>query len=221
MQFRVVVISSDRTSRERLGRDFRNAGFRVISRDATRPALLSLDEPDLIVLDAGPAPIGVLSDLRLMSRALDVPIVVLLAVASEQAELMCFNAGARDVVARTASSALMIARVRARLPLSVEIPTRGVLRVGPLTLDRDARRLACGSRPVSLSRAEFAIVEMLMSRPGHVIEREAMVRIGWEGPCSGRALESTISRLRCKVRAAGGPTIAVAMHGVGYRLGID
>lgn len=221
MQFRVVVISTDRVGRERHARSFRDAGFRVVCRDAVLPAAVSLEEPDLIVLDVGPAPIAVLSDLRLMSRALGVPVMALLAVASEQAELMCFNAGARDVVQRTASAAVIIARARALLPQSRELPVLGMLQVGPLTFDRDARRARCGDRYLNLRRAEAAVLDALMARPRHVIERASLKRIAWGDDCSDRALESAVSRVRAAVLDADGPRIIIAMRGVGYRLGLD
>lgn len=201
-------------------RCLREARLQVVERVPSESiAMLSLLEPDILVVDLSKDTRRGLELCNNARSTTGLPILGLLATSSEPLELMCLAAGASAV--HTATPTMLAARVRALLPPRSNAAARGTVSVGPLTLDRDARRLACDGHPVPLSRVEFAIVEMLMSRPNHVIEREAMVRIGWEGPCSGRALESTISRLRCKVRAAGGPTIAVAMHGVGYRLGID
>lgn len=221
MQFRMVVVSGDRSGRERLARLFRSAGFRVIIKDAVTALALSLEEPDLVVLDLGAAPITGLADVRAMSRTLGVPVIALLATPSEQAELMCFNAGARDVVLRTVSPAVLVARARAVLPLCVETPAHGVLRVGPLSIDRDARRALCGDRFLNLRPAESTLLEAFMARPRHVLERASLKRIVWGGECSDRALESTVSRVRSAVLAAGGPRIIVPVRGVGYRLGLD
>jgi len=225
MRQRVVVISADGELRARLARTFRAADFRVQERVGLDPlAGLVLDEPDLIVLDAGSALAVAIGDCRTLCLTLVAPVMILLGAASEQIELLCFNAGAVDVVHARTSAAVLVARARAATAshrMRAAERTRGTLAVGPLRLDLDARLLACDGRPVPLSRAEFAIIEILMSRPHHVIDRATMIRVGWGEECSERALESTVSRLRCKVREAGGPGIAVPMHGVGYRLGID
>lgn len=221
MKFTVVVISADLSARERLARSLRAAGFRVIGRDAVAPVAVALEEPDLIVQDLGVAPIAGLGNLRILSQTSGVPVIALLAVVSEQSEIMCFNAGARDVVQRTVSAAVLAARARAALPISAEIPARGVLQVGPLTLDRDARRALCGDRFLNLRTTEASLLEGFMARPHHVMERASLKRIAWGGECSDRALESAVSRVRSAVLEAGGPRIIVPVRGVGYRLGLD
>jgi DNA-binding response OmpR family regulator len=220
MKFGVVVLAADPNARERLARTFRQAGFRVTCHHPAAPRALVLDEPHLVVLDAGSNPIGMLSDLRLMTAALGLPVMVVLAQASEPMELMCFNAGAREVVQRTASPAVLVARAHAMLPSSAEVPALGILRVGPLTLDRDARALRCGEQFLHLRRAETSVLEALMTRPRHVVERASLKRIGWGEECSDTALDCTISRVRSAVLRAGGPRIIIPLRGVGYRLGL-
>lgn len=96
----------------------------------------------------------------------------------------------------------------------------GCIRIAPLMLDRDARRLYVHGHEVNLSRVEFDLLELLMDRPRHVIDRHTLKQVGWNGYCADRTLESTLSRLRVKVRRAGGPSVAEVVRGVGYRLGI-
>lgn len=220
MQRTVVVISRDRVGRERLARDFRSGGFRVITRDAVSPAV-TLEEPDLVVIDLSPSTISGLADLRTLRLSMGTPVVALLGAPSEQTELMCFNAGARDVILRTVSPAVLIARARATLPYSAESAAREVLQAGPLMLDRDARRALCDGRYLQLRPTESRVLEALMSRPRHVLERDSLKRLAWDGACSDRALESAVSRIRAAVLAAGGPRIIVPVRGIGYRLGLD
>ncbi len=99
-------------------------------------------------------------------------------------------------------------------------PTLGCLRLHPITLDRDDRRVFVRDREVLLSRVEFELLELLMERPRHVVDRATIVEACWGGYCSARALESTVTRLRAKIVAAGGPRIAECVRGYGYRLGI-
>ncbi len=96
----------------------------------------------------------------------------------------------------------------------------GCIRIHPLLLDRDGRRLYVRDTEVVLSQLQFDLLEAFMDRPRHVIDRPSLRLIGWKGVCSERAIEDAISRLRAKVAAAGGPNIVECVRGVGYRLGI-
>ena len=103
-------------------------------------------------------------------------------------------------------------------PATVE--ARGCIRLHPLVLDRDDRRVYVREREVFLSRVEFDLLELLMDHPRQVLDRQTIVRECWGGYCAPRAVESTVTRLRSKVLHAGGPRIAECVRGYGYRLGI-
>lgn len=97
---------------------------------------------------------------------------------------------------------------------------RGCLRLHPILLDRDDRRVFVHGHEVPLSRVEFDLLELLMERPRQVVDRQTIVVECWDGYCSARALESAVTRLRSKILLAGGPRIAECVRGYGYRLGI-
>lgn len=217
----VITISRAPQTRAQVSRVLRQGGFRVLERDdASQLASVALLEPDLVVLDASESLVRALGDCRMLALALQAPVLVLLGVASERAEVMCFNAGAADVVLARATSALLLARVHAALG-EMRTRTQGTeLSVGPLRLQRWSRRLWCGDRPVPLRRTELTLIETLMARPTQVVERAELMRIVWDGTCTDRALDSAASRTRQSVLAAGGPRVIVPMRGVGYRLGI-
>ena len=222
MRNRLLVQSADPAFHDRLVRTFRGAGFVVLEQipSCLSAGLTSL-VPDLIVLDIHNSEARGLIRLEALCATMRAPVLVLRASSSPEGVVLCFNAGASDVAQRTAPPAVLVARARALLPRQEGARLKGSVSVGPLRLDRDTRRMTCGTQRIELNRTEFALLEALMSRPQHVIERDSLVRAGWEAPCSGRALESSLSRLRAKVRNAGGPSVAVPMRGVGYRLGVD
>jgi DNA-binding response OmpR family regulator len=60
-----------------------------------------------------------------------------------------------------------------------------------------------------------------MAQPRQVFERASLMRIVWNSACTDRALDSTASRTRRAILDAGGPRVIVAVHGIGYRLGLD
>lgn len=222
MSHTVLVVAPDSPTRQRVIRIFRDHGFAVRTAEPARPlATLVLEAPDLVVVDMCGSLIHGIGECRQLVLTLGVPVMAVLGVVTEKTELLCFDAGAQDVVSHATSPAVLIARARKLLPLRPGTAARALLRVGPLALDRDARRLTCSEGPLHLGRIELSLLETLMVRPHHVVERAALKRVAWEDGASDRALESALSRTRRAVLDAGGPRIIVPMRGIGYRLGLD
>lgn len=169
---------------------------------------------------AEPATLELCRNIRHCS---DLPILVQLPEPSEQAEWMCFQAGADDVISEHTSRRLLVARVNALLLRQHTDAPRSerTLRIGPLLIDLDARTLHIDDHPVDLTRTEFDLLAQLMAQPRRVHVRSDLVMAVWGEHYPEHVLETHLSRLRKKVRLAGGPPIGTAVRGIGYRLGID
>lgn len=197
----------------------RSDGFDVLCRDlAAPPAAIALLDVDAVVIDGTASLAIALRTCREISLGLALPVIMLVAGGGESVELMCLSAGARQVASSQTPGRLLAARVRAAMP-PAGTDHRDVT-VGPLRLQRAAHHLECNGQGIELSSTEFILLEALMERPRHVLARGMLIRLAWDAPCTDRALESTLSRLRHKVLGAGGPRVAIPVRGVGYRLGI-
>ena len=87
-----------------------------------------------------------------------------------------------------------------------------------LSLDPETREVFRGERRISLTRTEFALLELLMSNPRRVLSRTAILEDVWgyDFPTSGNALEVYIGYLRRKTEAEGEPRLIHTVRGVGY-----
>lgn len=97
----------------------------------------------------------------------------------------------------------------------------GPVRIGALLVDAAARRVCVGETEVALGRREFDLLAMLASAPTRVFHKEDLYRevLGYtEDLGSSRALDSYVSRIRVKLRAAGIERMPVNCWGVGYKL---
>src|ERR1700734_2455954 len=74
-----------------------------------------------------------------------------------------------------------------------------------LTLDSGTREVTRGQRQISLTRTEFALVEMLIANPRRVLTRSRILEEVWgfDFPTSGNALEVYVVYLRRKTEANG------------------
>jgi DNA-binding winged helix-turn-helix (wHTH) protein len=93
-------------------------------------------------------------------------------------------------------------------------------RLGPLQIDPVARAVAVGESALTLSRKEFDLLLVLASAPERVFSKPELMRSVWgeNAQRKTRTLDSHASRLRRKLRAAGGGSMIVNCWGVGYRL---
>ena len=93
--------------------------------------------------------------------------------------------------------------------------------VGHLEIDVEERSFKVNGKLVPLTKREFDILKTLMSTPERAVTRDELIRNAW-GDWYGdtHMIECHISRIRSKVKKAGGPYICQAIHGVGYRLGL-
>jgi len=72
---------------------------------------------------------------------------------------------------------------------------------------------------VDLTRIQFDLLSALAEHPARVLTREQLVDRVW-GDWFGtdHHLDVHLSRLRAKIESAGGPRVAWAVRGVGFRL---
>jgi DNA-binding response OmpR family regulator len=132
--------------------------------------------PDLILLDRmmpGADGVEVCRRLRLEGRTAHVPVIMLTAKAAEEDRVKGLDAGADDYVIKPFSVKELMARVRARLrrPAGGDLPA--VVRNGDLLVNETRREITYGGRPVTLSAAEFRMLQFLAACPGRVMFRRS------------------------------------------------
>jgi len=188
------------------------AGLEAIRR--ARPALVVLDLmlPDVSGTD-------VCREVRADAKLRDLPILMLTARAEEVDRVVGFELGADDYVTKPFSPRELVLRVRAILRRSEGEPQKGVvLQRGGLLLDLERHRCTASGAEVELTAKEFRLLEMLMSRPGHVMTRQRLLDDVWGSDITvtERTIDTHLKRLREKLGAAGESIETV--RGVGYRL---
>ena len=131
-----------------------------------------------------------------------------------------FDCGADDVVAQPVRYAELRVRLAALLRMARRTAGPRVQRIGELTIDAAARTARVGVVPVELTNKEWALLQMLVSQPTRVFTKSELLREVWRTEFRGasRTLDSTASRLRRKLAAAGAEHSVLNVWGVGYRL---
>ncbi len=225
MAVRILVVDDDRAVRESLRRSLAFNGYTVELAEDGVEALerIARDRPDAVVLDQMMPRLDGLGVCRqLRSSGDDVPVLMLTALDSVPERVAGLDAGADDYLAKPFALEELLARMRALLRRTGpdDQAESAALTFADLSLDPVTREVSRGERPISLTRTEFALLEMLINNPRRVLTRSRILEEVWgfDFPTSGNALEVYVGYLRRKTEAEGEPRLIHTVRGVGYVL---
>ena len=218
----MLVVEGDGVLRTELAASLTSEGHEVEAASSGHAgfALAKASEPDIVLFDLQlPDMNGIELCQKLRAPGTRRPALVVLTSRSDESDrVAAFEAGADDYVTKPHSMRELVLRVRAlarRRPRA--IPAVDLITLGPLKIDRAARRVAVGGVGVELTRREFDLLLRLAERSGRVQTRDTLVSDVWgEIADSGRVVDTTVKRLRKKL-GPGGPSIKT-IRGVGYKL---
>jgi DNA-binding response OmpR family regulator len=174
--------------------------------------------PDAVVLDLMLPGLDGLEVCRRIQRDRPVPVLMLTARDDESDVLVGLGVGADDYMTKPFSQRELVARIKAllrRVQRRPEPPGEAV-RIGPLTLDPESRRVAVDDDEKHLTPTEFDLLRTLAARPGAVFTREQLLAEvwGWRDGSGQRTVDSHIRGLRRKL----GSELVRTVHGIGYAL---
>jgi DNA-binding response OmpR family regulator len=213
---RVLVVEDHATLAARIAQGLRQAGMAV---DAVHDGAAALDAAaqaayDVIVLDRD-LPV-VHGDRVCRTLAGGGPrILMLTAAGGVDDRVDGLELGADDYLPKPFAFAELVARVRALSRRAPSAPP--VLHRGDLAVDRARHRASRGDRPLSLTRKEFGILEMLLAAGGAVVSAEELLEHVWDAHADpfSNIVSVTMARLRRKL---GDPPLIETVVGKGYRV---
>lgn len=184
--------------------------------------LFKTSNPSVIILDVSMGKPDGLEVCREIRKSSDVPIIMLTNRGDESDEAMSLAVGADDYITKPVTARILGLRVATQIrhhnrQTGKEQPT---LAAGNLVMNLDGRELEVAGEQVSITRTEFDFLRLLMEQPRRVFTREQVIEaIGSSFEFSSdKLLDTHASRIRGKIRDAGGPNVPQAVRGVGYRL---
>lgn len=207
--------------RDSLKRALGYAGYavRTAASGADALATLARSPADLVILDVlMPMMNGLDACRELRRKGHATPVLVLTARASVDDRVAGLEAGADDYLVKPFALRELLARVRALLRRSQ--PPREVIGYADLTLDIATRTVVRGGEPVSLTKMEFTLLELLVRNAEQVLSYEVIMDRVWgygEAPASN-TLTVFVGLLRRKLEESGRSRLLHNVRGVGYVL---
>ena len=213
---RLLLVEDDAMIGSSVQQGLRQDGFTVDWVRDGQAAELALggEAYDLMVLDLGlPKKLGleVLRTLRRKNNSL--PVLVLTARDAVSDRVKGLDAGADDYLVKPFDLNELAARIRALLRRRAG-RADPLIRHGNLTLNPATHEAIFNGKPLLLSVREFAVIQMLLDRPGAILSRAQIEErlYGWGEEVESNAVEVYIHALRRKL----GANFIKTVRGAGY-----
>jgi two-component system copper resistance phosphate regulon response regulator CusR len=180
----------------------------------------SINDYDAIILDVLlPQRNGfeVCRELRANGNA--TPILMLTARAAIDDRITGFDAGADDYLTKPFSFRELLARIHALLRRDSHLRPN-VFEIGDLVVDSISHRVSRAGRDVQLTAKEYALLEYLARRAGHLVSRAELAAHVWDDSFDpfSNTIEVYINRLRKKIDGNHSLKLLHTRRGEGYIL---
>ena len=228
---RVLVVDDERALADIVGSYLSKAGFAVeivhTGPDAVERTRAS--DPDVVVLDLGLPGLDGVEVCRQIRTFSDCYVLMLTARGDEVDRLIGLSVGADDYMTKPFSTRELVARVQTLLRRPRKAPVHPAVvppepprRFGALLIDPAAREAWLGDRPVSLTRTEFDILDVLSAQPRTALSRRQIIDtvwdVGWVG--DDHVVDVHVANIRRKLdEDPNEPRFIATIRGVGYRMG--
>jgi two-component system, OmpR family, catabolic regulation response regulator CreB len=189
---------------------------------------------DLAVLDVGLPDMSGFDVCRELRKFSSLPVIFLTARGSEIDRLIGLEIGADDYMVKPFSPRELAARIRVVLrrlgraqpadSSNVSTSTTqapAIVTLGTFEVDQIGMRIRYASQILQLTRYEYLLLKMLLSRPGGIFTRSQLMDSIWhDAPDStDRTVDTHVKTLRIKLKAVTPAADPIHTHrGLGYSL---
>ncbi|RPI35023.1 MAG: DNA-binding response regulator [Chloroflexota bacterium] len=221
---RILIIEDEIDLATAIGEGLRQQGYAVDIALGGEQGCLAAETNvyDLLILDLNlPGIDGLEICRRLRREQPNLLILILTSRGRPEERITGLDQGADDYLAKPFHFGELSARLRALLRRDLRV-REPLLVFRDLKLDPAARQAWQGSRPLELTRKEFAILEYFLRRPGEVVSQECLLEHVWDANVDlfTNVVRVHINSLRRKLGDAPGetPGYIETVIGQGYRL---
>ena len=215
---RLLLVEDDTMIGESVLDLLRNEGYAVdwVKDGAIALSVLEDQHYDLILLDLGlPLCDGLTVLKTLRDRKNRTPVLVATARDAIAQRIEGLDSGADDYIVKPYDLGEMLARIRSLVRRAAG-RAEPVYAYAGVSIDPATREVIVDGLPIVVSAREWAILELLLARPGMVLSRKQLEErlYSWKDGVSSNAIEVHIHSLRKKI----GAELIQNVRGVGYMI---
>jgi len=175
---------------------------------------------DAVVLDLMLPGVDGVSVIEIIRKNFEeLPVIVLTAKSDEEDIVSVLEKGADNYITKPFRGKVLAAKVKALLRKGAK---NGVIKCGDLLLSEEKFKVFCKGKEIFLTKTEFDILKLLLSRQGKVFTRAEFLDKIWhdadEEPFD-RSIDVHIRHIRKKLGDCG--KYIVTIYGVGYKISAE
>jgi two-component system, OmpR family, phosphate regulon response regulator PhoB len=221
---RILVVEDDKNIAKLVRYNLEKEGFKVITARTGEEAFGFLDKEkiDLITLDIMlPEMDGfeICREIKKNEKLAGIPIIMLTAKGEEVDRVVGLELGADDYVVKPFSPRELVLRIKGILKRGKEKdkPEKEVFVSGNLRIDTGRHSVTADKKEIDLTRMEFKLLSVLMTRKGRVQTRDVLLDDVWgvESALITRTVDTHIKSLRSKLGKYG--KLIETVRGIGYK----
>lgn len=222
----VAIVDDEKDILELVSHHLKREGYKVKEFLNGKDFIMYLDSviPDLTLLDImlpGTDGLEICRMLKSKPSTSSMPIIMLTAKGTEADVVVGLELGADDYVVKPFSPRELLARIRSVMRRSEKKEAgEDIIKVGPLTINRERYDVFVDSKRIELTTTEFKILEVLAERKGRVFTRDQLLKKkrlwGDDKLVFDRTIDVHIKNLRDKLGPAG--QMLKTVRSIGYKL---
>lgn len=174
---------------------------------------------DLILLDIMLPKIDGYAVCEMIRQESQIPIILLTALDTEDAQIKGFDKLADDYITKPFSIKLVLKRVEALLRRTSTGVSSDIIRYKEIILSETERKVTVSGKEVALTHLEFEILMLFLKNIGRVFTRDDLLNLAWGYDFAGdeKGVNFHIMNLRRKLEVDYIETV----RGVGYKIAKD
>lgn len=221
MNNKILIVDDENMITQLLFSHLSNEGYIVYTSNSAYDAMEKLNiKPDLILLDINMPDMDGLDLCKIIREHVSCPILFLTARVTEEDKVIGLMSGGDDYITKPFGLNELSARIKAHLRRESRGKNNARLAVsGKLIVNLDERGISYEGNNINLSKREFDILELLITHPGQVFDRERIYESIWglEADGENQVIKEHIRKIRLKLFEVTGKEYIETVWGVGYR----
>ncbi len=216
-----ILVVDDESRMRKLVKDFlvKNDYEVIEAGDGSEALDIFFDQNDIamVILDVMMPKMDGWEVCREIRRESRVPIIMLTARGDERDELLGFELGVDEYIAKPFSPKILVARVSAILRRTNAISAEDILSAGAIEINKAAHMVTIDGKGVDLSFKEFELLTYFVENQGLALSREKILNSVWNYDYFGdaRTIDTHVKKLRSKMGEHG--DYIKTIWGMGYK----
>lgn len=220
---KILIIEDDGDINNLVAEAMGKAGYECVQAFSGTEALLCAEKGgfSLAIMDLMLPGMSGESLLPILRGKYNIPVIVMSAKDGLDSKVSLLNSGAEDYITKPFEIAELVARAGVQIRrFSGEADKPNSITHKGLTVNPEDFSAYISDIPISFTKQEFKIMELLMSHPNRVYSKQDIYDYAWDDIYIGedKTINMHISNIRKKLKAVSEEEFIETVWGVGFKL---